>query len=201
MFQSRFRVSLSVVVVILMLIPLAAFAKSESDPVARMSGGGSAITFAPNVEHESLVMTVMLPDGSRMQRTFAAGTSPMFRLQDVPGRAVDGTYSYELRVVPRVAASVRQALVAAREKNDDAAIARIQHENGLDVQVDPLPGLERRQPRLGACNGLECNATDRRRQGPDVRHAHAALGRRHVPATIALARALFVGCASAMLAP
>src|SRR5207248_1076996 len=107
--------------VILMLVPLAAFAKGENERIAHASGGGAAIEWVPNIEHESLVMTVALPDGSVLTRHFQAGSNPLFRIQDIPGRVADGVYSYELRVVPRVSAAVRESLAEARERGDDAA--------------------------------------------------------------------------------
>jgi len=132
MHQIRSRVSLSILVLVA-LLPLTAFAKSESEPIARMGGGGAAIEWAaPSVEHDAVVMTVLLPDGTRLQREFKAGTTPMFRLVDIGGRAIDGTYTYELRIVPKIAPSVRQALAAARQKDDGEAVARIQREAGLD---------------------------------------------------------------------
>ena len=111
--------------------------EKRHEPVGRMIGGTAVIEWQPAIDHERLVLTVVSPDSEVFSKEFPAGKNPTYRLQDHPGPkgAVDGEYSYEIRVVPRISGSVRQRLNEARRNGDDAAIARIRREAGLDQTI------------------------------------------------------------------
>src|SRR5204862_7682971 len=47
----------------------------------------------------------------------------------------DGEYTWQVRLVPRVSAEVKQKLAEAREAGDDAAAARIQAEAHLNQEI------------------------------------------------------------------
>src|ERR1019366_1256595 len=120
----------------LLLLPAIALAKPGSaDPIARMTASGSVAIWTTAVNHDKIALTVSGPDGSVYQKEFAAGVTPMFRLQDLGGKAADGSYTYEMRIIPNVTSAVRQQLAAAREAGDDAAAARIQRDAGLAEQM------------------------------------------------------------------
>jgi hypothetical protein len=127
------------VVALLLTVSATAFAASTTDssqPVGRMRLTSAAVEWQPAVANEKLILTVAGPGGLAFTKEFASGVQPLFRLQDFGVRLpVDGTYQYELRVVPRISADVRQKLAAAREAEDDDAIARIQAEANLDQPV------------------------------------------------------------------
>lgn len=132
MVRSRF--SRILVVILVALFPLSALAGNE---VGKMSGNASGIDWSVSRnDHESLVLTVQGPDGTSYQKTFNGGQNPSFRTGDLKkSGAVDGTYTYEIRPVPRISGSVKAALNAARAKGDDAAVAEITRANGLQSQV------------------------------------------------------------------
>jgi hypothetical protein len=116
----------------LLLVPAIALAKSGgSDPIARMTASGSVAIWTTAVSRDKVALTIVGPDGSVFQKEFAAGVTPMFRLQDLGGKAADGSYTYEMRIIPNVSSDVRRQLAAAREAGDDAAAARIQRDAGL----------------------------------------------------------------------
>jgi hypothetical protein len=120
----------------LLLLPAIALAKSSgADPIARMTASGSVAIWTTAVSHDKIALTVVGPDGSVFQKEFAAGVTPMFRLQDLGGKATDGSYTYEMRIIPNVSSAVRNQLAAAREAGDDAAAARIQRDAGLAEQM------------------------------------------------------------------
>jgi hypothetical protein len=85
-------------------------AEGRSDkPVADVLMGSSGITWAPNVSYRSLVLTVARPDGTIFQKTFDSGSTPYIDLSNIYGeRLNDGSYTYELRVIPMNAKRVRQ---------------------------------------------------------------------------------------------
>jgi hypothetical protein len=116
----------------LLLLPAIVLAKSgSSDPIARMTASGSVAIWTTAVSHDKIALTVAGPDGSVFQKEFAAGVTPMFRLQDLAGKVADGSYTYEMRVIPNISSEVKRQLAAAREAGDDVAAARIQRDAGI----------------------------------------------------------------------
>jgi len=122
--------------VVAIILTFPALAAERNGSLGTMTVSAAAVEWqasAPGVER--LVLTVMTPSGAVITREFA-GTRATFSPKDlVPYNAGDGTYTYSLRGVPRVATAVRAQLNAARDRGDDAAIAQIQKDNGL---TDPL---------------------------------------------------------------
>lgn len=121
---------------LLLTMSATAFAASTTDSsqsVGRMRVTSAAVEWQPAVSNEKLILSISGPGGLAFTKEFPSGVQPLFRLQDFGVRLpVDGTYQYDLRVVPRISADVRQKLAAARAAEDDDAIARIQAEAGLD---------------------------------------------------------------------
>jgi hypothetical protein len=72
--------------------------------IADVNVGPHGISFQPKVEYGALVLTVSNPDGSLFSRTFQAGTTPYL---EVAGDFIDGSYTYELRVMPLAARKAR----------------------------------------------------------------------------------------------
>lgn len=131
-----FRVSLVVLIFAIAGSQVAA-SEGRDEPVGRTSGGGDSIQWQPSVSvYDSIHLTVMLPNGDAITRTFKAGTAPLFRLQDLPGTdTADGTYHYELRVVPRVSDSLAKDLAEARAAGKDEKARALLRANGLGNAV------------------------------------------------------------------
>jgi hypothetical protein len=119
-----------------LLLPAGGFAAPPSDPhsepIAHLTTGTISLDWQSSTVHESIQLTIVAPDGTVMQKNFADGSNPSFRLQDVPKASLaDGTYTYELRQAPKVSADLQRQLAAARIADDDAQIASIMRANGL----------------------------------------------------------------------
>ncbi|MCP5108067.1 MAG: tail fiber domain-containing protein [bacterium] len=72
-------------------------------PVADVNIGSNGINFLPKVEYAQLVLTVSAPNGAVFKKTFDPGSSPFLELSDNQGNYLtDGSYTYELRVIPVV---------------------------------------------------------------------------------------------------
>jgi hypothetical protein len=115
------------------LIVPAVFAKDDArEPIARMSAMGASAQFSPKTStRESYSLTVVAPDGTTFQKEFPMGSTPMFRLQDLGNKVIDGPYTYDLRSIPNIPDSVKNELAAARAQDDDALIAHIKEANGI----------------------------------------------------------------------
>ena len=92
---------------------------------AEINISASAIHWNASVPYDRLILTVGGPDGFTFSKEFAAGRIPTLSLTDL-GAKIDGSYTWQLRFVPRIGDDVRQKLAAARAADDDAGIARIE---------------------------------------------------------------------------
>ena len=109
--KKQFLSTVILMVVILCLVGAvdATAGKQKDKPVADVMIGSSGISWAPNVSYKSLVLTIARPDGSMVQKTFDSGSTPYIDLSSIFGeRFNDGSYTYELRVIPMNTKRVRQ---------------------------------------------------------------------------------------------
>ena len=91
--------------------------------VAEMTAG-DVIRWKPKVEFERLVLTVVGPFDD-FRKEFEAGERLVFDLRDDRGEALrDGSYSYELRVVPKLSAEVKKLLSDSGATDERARVRR-----------------------------------------------------------------------------
>ena len=89
--------------------------------LANVTGGGSSIRWDVVGQNNGGNLTITAPDGRVFYREFKAGGSPEITLGDRQlEKLPDGSYGYELRLRPVLSAGEREALKAARGKDDDA---------------------------------------------------------------------------------
>jgi hypothetical protein len=122
---------LSFFIVTAIAVPLLA----GTNPVGRMNAAPTFVEWQISAEGEFVQLNVSAPDGSVWSRQFPAGRNPVYRLQEAGNKSMDGTYQYELVVVPRVSGAVKKELAAARAAGDDALAASIMAKYGLNQTV------------------------------------------------------------------
>ncbi len=84
-------------------------AAAENQPVADVMMSSSEIHWQPRINYDQMILTVSGPDGSVFSKTFK-DTTPYFDLSFLEGKSLlDGSYTYELRVVPHVSKKMRKA--------------------------------------------------------------------------------------------
>jgi hypothetical protein len=111
--------------VVLACLQTAALGQAADGNLANVSGGGSSIKWDVLVANSGMSLTVSFPDGRSFTREYKAGTSPDVTLSDRQLNGVpDGVYGYELRLRPQLSAAEREALKAARGKDDDPEAER-----------------------------------------------------------------------------
>ena len=126
--RSRVLLSLSM---LLLIIPITAFAAADGQPVGRMTANAAGLSFQIGADNESVTLTISGPNNFQYSHQFASARSISLRLRDVGATMPDGSYTYEMRLAPRVSDSVRAQIAAARESGDDAALDRIRAEAGI----------------------------------------------------------------------
>ncbi len=87
------------------------------EPLAHVSVGWREVHFRPKVSYAALILAVSQPDGTVFEKTFVSGSTPVY---DLPGSAYDGTYTYELRLVPNVKQSMRDEIKENPGSKNDA---------------------------------------------------------------------------------
>src|SRR6478609_6173418 len=105
------RISIFLSISVLLAIPLLA-----GEPFARTVVTPNSVEWQSSVSRDSIVLSISGPNGFLLTREYIG--NPMIRMSDLNG-APDGTYTYDLRVVPHVDAGVKKQLAAARAQNDD----------------------------------------------------------------------------------
>src|SRR5205085_10709303 len=121
-------------VLLSLIVAAAAFAAkpvSEPPATADMNISAAAIQWQPSGSFERMALVVSGPDDFAFTKEFAAGATPMLRLQDL-GAKSDGQYTWELRVIPHISAETRTKLAEARSRDDQAEVERLRADAGLD---------------------------------------------------------------------
>jgi hypothetical protein len=112
-------------VVLAMCLSGSALAQSANkvESVAAISADRTEVRWQPQVEYGRLILTVSAPGGEVFRHEFEAGATPLFKLTDKEGNSLpDGSYSYELRVIPNFSREVRKTLAASRENGNTAEV-------------------------------------------------------------------------------
>ena len=120
-------------VVLAMCLSGSASAQSanKAESVAAIGADGTEVRWQPQVEFGRLILTVSTPGGEVLRQEFEAGATPSFKLTDKDGNTLaDGSYSYELRVIPNFSRQVRKALAAARENGNTAEVLQQLQKSG-----------------------------------------------------------------------
>lgn len=109
----------------------------QIQPVAEVTLTPAAVFWQPHVEYGTLILTVSAPDGQVHRQEFQTGEPVTFSSVD-KGNASrpDGSYTYELRVIPAFDKGVKKALAASREAGD-VTLTRELQQNGT-VPREPL---------------------------------------------------------------
>jgi hypothetical protein len=129
--RSRVLLSLSVAM-LLVIVPMTVFAATQSpEPVGRMTANAAGLSFQVGSDNESVTLTISGPNDFHYTHEFASTRSISLRLRDISATLPDGSYTYEMRLAPRVPDSVRAQIAAARESGDEAALNHIRAEAGL----------------------------------------------------------------------
>jgi hypothetical protein len=127
--RSRVLLSLSL---LLLIVPLTTFAATENhETIGRMTANAAGLSFQVGSDNESVTLTISGPNNFQYSHQFPSARSISLKLRDVGATLPDGSYTYEMRLAPRVSDSVRAQIAAARESGDDAALERIRTDAGL----------------------------------------------------------------------
>lgn len=115
---------------VLLIIPTMAFAQ-----IGNVSGGGDSISWDITASgHDRVELRITGPGDVVYTKSFNG--NGRFSLRDLPGDDVeDGTYQWEMRLVPKIPAGIAKKLDAARAAGDDKAVTKILKDAGIASNV------------------------------------------------------------------
>ncbi|HUP60155.1 MAG TPA: tail fiber domain-containing protein [Thermoanaerobaculia bacterium] len=115
------------VVLLIVLMPAALVA----GPVAQRSDHGSSVDWQVSAtSYDRVLLTISTPGGDVIAREFKAGEPVTFNVKEL-ANIDDGSYTYQLTVVPRIPERVSKLLKVARAASDDAAARAIMRGAGI----------------------------------------------------------------------
>ena len=107
-------------------------AQSNENQIANLSSSGASVRFDVGAPHAAVTLTVIGPNDFSFTKEFKSGAVAEFKLNQLKGeRLPDGQYTYELRVTPNISDEAKEALKAAREKDNGAEVQRELRKRGL----------------------------------------------------------------------
>ena len=109
-----------VLVALIVAIPATVFA---AEPGARAVGGRVDFQVAA-AGYERATLSISTPSGEVFSRQILAGEPISLSLKDLPSLE-DGSYTYQISFAPRMSASLKQQLAAARAAGDEAGARAI----------------------------------------------------------------------------
>lgn len=140
-----------------MALALLVVAGPAAAELAKGSFAGGRAQWDVQADFERAVLTVSTPGGTVLREEFGAGQTPVFDLARLEN-AADGSYTWELRITPRVDPSTRKALAESRRSGEQgldrtesearAAEGRVQSGSFL-VQAGSIVEPEGREERAG----------------------------------------------------
>ena len=139
---------LTVLFVALMVVT--AYAK-DFQPVADAMMGSGGISWVAKVNYAQLILTISRPDGTVFSRTFESGSSPYVELSGILGESyMDGSYIYELRVIPDVQQRVRTG-ENDNSSNPGEALSRadLTQTGAILIQGGAIVNNDMREPQAG----------------------------------------------------
>lgn len=124
--------SLKVLVLVAVLSMIVGPAANAAD-FAKPSFDAARVQWDAQSPYDRLILTVSTPGGKVLRQEIGASQMAEFDLASVEG-VIDGAYTWELRLIPKIDAEVRKALAEARRNGDDAAIERMRAEGKIPAE-------------------------------------------------------------------
>lgn len=133
--RSRGVLSLSILFLAIFPLTLLAATENRPEPVGHLTANGAGLSWQVGPQNNAVTLTITGPNDFYYTQEFASARSISLKMRDIGDALADGSYTYELRVSPRISDSVRSQLAAARARNDEAEIDHIKTNNGLQQPI------------------------------------------------------------------
>lgn len=156
--RSTHRFSLSLLVAATLFSFNTFAADAEQRPAARLITSARAIEWHQAIDPAATVLSVQRPDGEVITEAFAAGSTPMLRLDGL----ADGVYSFELRAARADAAPFAQSGSFTLANGAMVSPYVVEHAVGArlpKVGVDTFY-TDDVSAKGGVCAGFDCTSTE-----------------------------------------
>ncbi len=107
------------------VLAVAALSVGASGPMIEMNNVGDRVDWTISAPYRGATLTIAVPDGTVIERTFSQGEVVSFSPFDLDDALVtDGSYQWQIVLTPVLDSRTREALAEAREAGDrDVAVA------------------------------------------------------------------------------
>lgn len=114
--------SIAAFTAVLLLAEIGAAGQGTFDgKVANVVGAAGTVRWELLVANGGGTITVSFPDGRSVRKTFRPGATPEINLSDKQTESLpDGVYTYELQLAPVITPALKEGIMKARGKDDDA---------------------------------------------------------------------------------
>lgn len=130
--RTWFKIASTFLLAAFALTPAVAEPADQAASVASEMRSPTRITWQPLVEHEGALLTVAGRQIEPLRIAFGAGALFSYELVDGSGSALpDGTYAYELRVIPKIDPEIRRALTEARRTGEMSIVKELREAGKL----------------------------------------------------------------------
>jgi len=120
----------AIVWVATVLLPVQPASAAESIVAAYPSS--TAIVYEVQMENEGILLTVSGPCDFSFEQRYKAGDEPVFKIFDANGETLlDGSYTWQIRLVPYLDPSIRDALATARKQGDVSLVVKLKQQKIL----------------------------------------------------------------------
>ena len=114
-----------------------ALSVGASGPVTEMSSAGDRVAWTVSGSYQSATLTIAVPDGSVIERTFAATEGISFSPLDIEGMSmVDGIYTWQIVLSPDLDQKTREVLESARNTVDRPTVDALRERGQLPAEEE-----------------------------------------------------------------
>ncbi len=98
-------------------------ASDELKPVAEVIKQSNGINWLPKIRYDRLILNISRPDGTIISKTFESGINPYIDISSIIGNSTncDGSYTYELRIIPSDVKKLKDDLIALRKRENNSS--------------------------------------------------------------------------------
>ena len=114
---------------------MTALSVGASGPALETRHSANRVFWTAHVPYQDATLTVAIPDGTVVERTFTAQDSISFSPYDLEGvTVIDGSYTWQLVLSPVVDLKTRETLAAARDMGNQDAAAVLRERGDLPAE-------------------------------------------------------------------
>ena len=120
-----------------MLWSVTVYGQGRSSDVATVTITPAQIIWQVHGGYGTVILTVSIPDGDVLRYEFERGEAIVYPFDAQSAELPNGSYTYELRVIPAFDQGIRTALANARKQGNDETVVKNYRRQGV-LPTEPI---------------------------------------------------------------